>query len=454
MESRYIRAALEAGCPEDQIARFISAGYVATPRQLQFHAACRGGDDLAEFNEVGFGGARGPGKSHALLAQIALDDCQRLPGCRVLLLRKVGKAVRESFEGLRRSVLGIPHQYKRSSGVVEFPNGSSIVLGHFRVENDVDNYLGLEYDVIGVEEATTLTLAKYKMIRTCCRTSKLGWRPRTYSNANPGGVGHTWYKRRFISGDRPFIPALVTDNPFIDAGYVDMLDELTGWLRRAWRFGDWDIHAGAYFSNLTPAHLLPNPDTVKGTNHEFILAVDYGFQHPTAAVLLALQGRNAYVLDSYRAGKQLTKQHSRALHGLLDRWRLERRHLKTFVLGADAWQRGKEGTSVADEYVSEGWNPEQAVMARVQGAQEILRRLGDADAGIEPSLWFYENTLPVYEQVAAMQHDPKRPEDVLKADVDEDGYGGDDLYDALRYGLQAVAEHQGAMQRSSLVFPK
>jgi hypothetical protein len=37
----------------------------------------------------------------------------------------------------------------------------------------------------------------------------------------------------------------------------------------------------------------------------------------------------------------------------------------------------------------------------------------------------------------ALEHDPHRPEDVLKWDTDDDGNGGDDPYDALRYGLLA-----------------
>jgi hypothetical protein len=32
-----------------------------------------------------------------------------------------------------------------------------------------------------------------------------------------------------------------------------------------------------------------------------------------------------------------------------------------------------------------------------------------------------------------LQHDPHRPEDVLKVDMDDDGNGGDDAADALRY---------------------
>jgi len=33
----------------------------------------------------------------------------------------------------------------------------------------------------------------------------------------------------------------------------------------------------------------------------------------------------------------------------------------------------------------------------------------------------------------ALQHDPNRPEDVLKVDAVEDGVGGDDAADCLRY---------------------
>jgi hypothetical protein len=33
----------------------------------------------------------------------------------------------------------------------------------------------------------------------------------------------------------------------------------------------------------------------------------------------------------------------------------------------------------------------------------------------------------------ALQHDPHRPEDLLKVDMDDDGNGGDDAADAMRY---------------------
>ena len=39
----------------------------------------------------------------------------------------------------------------------------------------------------------------------------------------------------------------------------------------------------------------------------------------------------------------------------------------------------------------------------------------------------------------ALQHDPNRPEDVLKVDADEEGLGGDDTADALRYMVATKA---------------
>ena len=39
----------------------------------------------------------------------------------------------------------------------------------------------------------------------------------------------------------------------------------------------------------------------------------------------------------------------------------------------------------------------------------------------------------------ALQHDPNRPEDVLKVDADEEGNGGDDADDALHYAVASKA---------------
>lgn len=60
--------------------------------------------------------------------------------------------------------------------------------------------------------------------------------------------------------------------------------------------------------------------------------------------------------------------------------------------------------------------------------------LGLASAGgVRPTLFIHARCTRLLETLPALQHDPHRPEDVLKVDADEDGVGGDDAADCLRY---------------------
>ena len=45
----------------------------------------------------------------------------------------------------------------------------------------------------------------------------------------------------------------------------------------------------------------------------------------------------------------------------------------------------------------------------------------------------HERCSRLIECLPSLQHDPNRPEDVLKVDADEDGVGGDDTANCLRY---------------------
>src|SRR5437773_7766860 len=99
---RFCAEGLKAGCPPGQIENFVRAGVILQPRQLAASAAARLCDRADGPTAVGYGGARGGGKSHWLLGQLGCDDAQRMPGLKCLLLRKVGKSNREHFDDLRR----------------------------------------------------------------------------------------------------------------------------------------------------------------------------------------------------------------------------------------------------------------------------------------------------------------------------------------------------------------
>ncbi|MCO5182195.1 MAG: phage terminase large subunit [Candidatus Promineofilum sp.] len=443
-------AARVRGCPPDQLRNFLAAGYVPQPKQLEFHAAARACDDTAGLlDQVGFGGARGPGKSHASFAQLALDDCRRFPELKALYLRKIGKQAREQFDDLRRKVLAyVPHDYNRASGIVTLWEGSRIFLGHFKDEKDVDNYLGLEYEIIAIEEATTLSLLKYRTLRDSNRSARADFKPRIYGTTNPGGVGHQWFKRTFVEPARlrnetttRFVPATVDDNVFVDAGYKRRLEENTGWRLRAYRYGDWDIVAGQYFTTFRhDVHVVRAWESVPRNWHLWG-GFDYGFTHPTAFYLLGQDSDGtAHVIDEHRMAKWLPPRHAAAIHAMLERHGFGVGDLAGVYAGADVFaQKGdRSGQTIAEQYEAEGLTLRRANMDRINGAAAVLRRLGDPEKGQPARLQIWDRCPYLIECLPILEHDPHRPEDVLKVDVDEDGEGGDDAYDALRYGLMAA----------------
>ena len=60
------------------------------------------------------------------------------------------------------------------------------------------------------------------------------------------------------------------------------------------------------------------------------------------------------------------------------------------------------------------------ISARINGADEVLRFLGDVDNRVEPQSEISDRCVKLIECLPALQHDPHRPEDVLKVEVDED----------------------------------
>lgn len=107
--------------------------------------------------------------------------------------------------------------------------------------------------------------------------------------------------------------------------------------------------------------------------------------------------------------------------------------LRRFVAGTDVFSKQSDGSTVAGQYAKLGISLRPANMERVNGWAEILQRLGDVEAGVTPRLFIHGRCARLIECLPALQHDPNRPEDMLKVDADEDGIGGDDPADALRY---------------------
>ena len=445
-----LEMACHVGCEPEQMQRFLEAGYFPLPRALEFHAAAREPIEL-----VAYGGPRGEAKSHAVFAQVGLDDCQRNPGSKWLYLRKIQKKAGEQFGDLIGKIYqGVPHRF--TDGMVKFPAvDSKIIVGGYRSESEIDGYIGIEYDGIIIEDATTLTKSKIDQIRGSLRTSK-GFMPKLYMSFNPGGVGHQWARKMFydpwISGtetDTRFIYAQRGDNPFINPSYRKYLDGLTGWLRRAWRDGDMEIAAGQYFINFDPKVHVRRFDDID----RFMCwgSLDYGNVHWNMTYLFSRIGEDVYIVDEHAARRKLVQQNADDIKAMLSRHNLTVGMLRKFVSGHDVFIK-KEDQSIADEYEANGIVLERANINRINRAARMAELLGNPnpsanEEAIRPRLYIDPRCTRLIETLPNMQHDPNRTEDVLKVDCNPDtGEGGDDPYDAagmglMEYNFQTVGVH-------------
>ncbi len=290
---RCIQTAKDAGSPRDQVEQFIQSKYIPLPWQWEFHAQARQADNDNGPVDIGLGGARGPGKSHAVLSQAALDDCQRIPNLKGLFLRQTGIAAKESFDDLVTKVLLGHIPFVRSSSLLRFTNNSRIILGGFHDEKDVDKYIGIEYDFIIVEELNQLTKEKYEKLRGSLRTSKDNWRPRMYTSFNPGGIGHGFVKKRYVIPFRKkeekttrFIGSTYKSNPHLNKEYIEYLEGLEGDLGKAWREGEWELFEGQVFKELRYSLHSIEPIT-PSRDLEHYLWIDWGYADTPKAAFAA-----------------------------------------------------------------------------------------------------------------------------------------------------------------------
>jgi hypothetical protein len=199
--------------------------------------------------------------------------CLRYAGIQILLLRRTLPELTENHVNPLLVMLKGIATYNKQEKVFRFANGSRLKLGYCKIEDDVLQYQGQAYDVIGMEEATMFTEFQYNCLRESNRSSGMmsePFAPRMYLTMNPGGVGHHWVKRLFIDRaykekERPedyvFIPAKVYDNKAFmeaDPDYVAQLESLPEKRRKMMLDGNWDSVEGAFFEEFVndPSHYV------------------------------------------------------------------------------------------------------------------------------------------------------------------------------------------------------
>lgn len=112
------------------------------------------------------------------------------PGIKILIMRRTyGELEQNHIHPILKMVPNGVSRYNATSHLLTFYNGSSIKFGHWSGEQSEDEYNGLEWDWIFIDEATQFTERTFNFLGGCLRGTN-GIPKRMYLTANPGGVGH------------------------------------------------------------------------------------------------------------------------------------------------------------------------------------------------------------------------------------------------------------------------
>jgi predicted phage terminase large subunit-like protein len=272
-------------------------------------------DKQAEFllcfeREAFYGGAAGGGKSDALL--MAALMFVESPGYAALLLRRTYKDLSLPKALMDRAGEWLGPTAAKWDDVEKrwtFPSGATLTFGYLKAERDKYQYQSAEFQFIGFDELTQFTETQYRYLSSRRRRLEgVGIPLRTRTASNPGGGGHEWVKRRFVTEGalhgRPFIPARLEDNPHLDIEeYEESLAELDPVTRAQLRSGDWDIAGGSKFQRQWFPIVSEVPADMKLVRRWDLAATDPkegGEPDYTAGALVGLKDGIWYVCDMRR----------------------------------------------------------------------------------------------------------------------------------------------------------
>lgn len=375
----------------------------------------------AKTRFVGYGGARGGGKSWAVRKKAQLM-AMRYPGIRILLLRRSFPELRENhILPLMADLKGVA-KYRETDKAFTFPNASRLRFGYCDTETDVLQYQGQEYDVIFMDEATQFTEFQFKTFTACLRGAN-SLPKRMYLTCNPGGIGHDWVKRLFITreyreGERAedftFIKALVYDNRALldnDPDYIKMLESLPEELRRAWLEGDWDLFVGQYFKEFRRETHVMRPVEIPYWWRVYV-ALDYG-RDMLACYWIALdEGERAYVFRELYEPGLLVSEAAERIRGLMCE------PVEAFFAPPDLWNRHADtGKSTAEIFAEHGILLTKVSNDRVQGwysLSEWLRPMPDEQGVVLPRLRIFDTCANLIRTLPALQYDEKHPNDAAR----------------------------------------
>lgn len=419
--------------------------------------------------EILYGGAAGSGKSHLMRVK-ALACCVAIPGFQGFLFRR-------TFDELIKGHMVGPKGFRAMladwtnagyAQIVEkeirFPKTQSCLhLCHCESENDVYKYQSAEMHGLFVDELTTFQEDAYRFLRTRVRAPGLklppGWEGRVpfiLNGSNPGNIGHDFVKRTWIDSYPPmtiwrapadeggmlrqYIPARLADNPSMAEDDPTYEDRLSGMgseaLVQMFRDGNWDVVAGAFFSDFSRERHVVTPCSLPADWMRFG-AYDWGGARPFCYLWCALSDgslpqfpRGAIVVyrEYYGSSKPnvgLNMRDTDIAKAILQMTGSE--HL-AYSVGDPSIQNKHGGPSSQETMSAAGLHVRLGDNDRIAGCKQIIDRLKGEDG--RPMLYVFSTCLNLIRTFPLQQHDKHKPE-VYDTEIE------DHAIDALKYGLMS-----------------
>ena len=422
---------------------------------------------------VAFGGSRGGGKSWVVRLKASLMSL-KYGGIRICIVRRTYPELTENHIKPLKDLLRIgakdsPAKYNDSRKEMRFRNRSEILFRYCNSEKDLNNFQGVEFDVVFIDEATQLREEWIKKICACVRGTN-NFPKRVYYTCNPGGVSHGYIKRLFIDkayniGENPedysFIQSLVTDNKALmesNPEYIKMLEALPPKLRQAWLEGRWDVFEGAFFEEF---RVTPDPQscyeagiTVEEAAEQHLWthviepfnipkewkiyrSYDFGFGKPfacnwyavdyegTAYMIAELYGCTGTPNEGVKWSPEMQFREIARIereHPLLKGKRIQG------VADPSIWD-GSRGIAIIEEAEKQHLWFDKGINDRIPGWMQIHERLKFDEYG-KSMLYIFTSCKDTIRVIPLMMYDEHKPED-LDTDLE------DHILDSIRYFCMA-----------------
>ena len=404
---------------------------------------------------IGFGGARGGGKTDAVLGKFGLKQERYGAGFNGVFFRQEMPQADDLIDRARSIYEPLGAQYNKVEKQFTFKKGGRLRFRPLENDDDAAKYQGQSLTDVGVEEAGNYPDKSPIFKIFGALRSGSGVPTQMTLTFNPGGSGHHWLKQLFIkpaprgnkvlqlelNNGRKFpyvyIPSRVQDNPFLGDDYIDRL-HLVGSpeLVRAWLEGDFEIHEGSYFPEFSQQHII-SPFKIPAHWHKYG-GFDWGFKSPFCYVWGAVSSgkddngkevripKGALVIYRELWGKQI--QNVDIAKKIADLSGTENPYT-----AADTQIFSEDGGDTINHQFNSVFVPRgfpsfrPADKDRISGWSQIRMRLA---AKPEPMIYFFSTCPYLIETIPALVMDQKNMEDV---DSDGEDHGAD----ALRYLCKA-----------------